>query len=173
MTTPINMGGIPEYLAGRDFPVPSQARYILRTIEQQFDIAVSAGWATALPERRLLAIGAVAVDDPQLAVMFGGINVGPPGNEMTAPIKDDQPRSTRWNIELWRPIQTSMPSGYDSAPEATVSAHSEVVMQDSWVLLEAAYKCDQWGVGVIAGVAVNEPNGDMVGCSMTLEIQIP
>jgi hypothetical protein len=164
---------MPEYPAGYDFPVASLARWILAKIEETYEAAVLAGHATALPERRLLAIGAIAVDSPQLAVMFGGISVGPPGQEPTTPMRANQPRTAAFNIELWRPINTSAPGGLEPAPAIEVSGDSEVVMQDSWLLLESSYKCDQLGIGVIASVVVNEPQGEMVGCSMGLELQIP
>lgn len=159
------------YPAGVEYPIPSLARWILSQIEATYTENVE--FATPLPERRLVTIGSVSVDVPLLAVMFGGSTIGPPGNELTRPLRGDTPRSAAFNVELWRPIETSMPGGFEPAPADVVSAWSEVVMQDTWWLLEAAARCDQMGVGVIASVTVNEPQGDMVGCSMGLELQIP
>lgn len=162
-----------QYPAGAQFPIPSLARWVLSQIEETFSVAVEEGHATALPQRRLVTIGSVSVDEPLLAVMFGNATIGPPGNELTTPLRGDSPRSAVFNVELWRPIETSMPSGYEPAPAESISADSEVVMQDAWLLLEAAAKCDQMGIGIIASVAVNEPQGEVFGCRMGLEIQIP
>jgi hypothetical protein len=162
---------MPEYLAGVNFPVPSLARWILAKIEETY--VEQAAVATPLPARRLVTIGSVSVDEPLLAVMFGGTHVGPPGNELTTPLRSDVPRTAEFNVELWRPIETSMPGGFEPASAADVSAYSEVVMQDAWLLLDAAYKCDQLGIGVIASISVNEPTGDTVGCTMGLSLQIP
>jgi hypothetical protein len=159
-----------EYAAGYEFPVPSLARRVLDTIVSTYD--AQAEYATALPARRLVAIGSVAVDEPVLAVLFGGLTVGPPGNGLDRPMRDMEPRTADLIVELWRPIQTSLPNGLP-ASAATVSADSEVIMQDAWLLLQAGYACDQLGVGVIASVAVNEPQGETVGVTMTLSLQVP
>jgi hypothetical protein len=159
-----------SYPRGYEFPIASLAQHVLATIVATY--AERAEFATTLPARQLVAIGTVAVDSPLLAVMFGGVAVGPPGNELTVPMRDNDPRTAQMNVELWRPIRTSLPSGLPASATA-VSADSEVTMQDAWLLLESAYACDQLGVGVIASVAVNEPEGELVGVSMSLSLQVP
>lgn len=163
MTAP----GMVQYPAGYNFPVASVARWILKTIQDEFAAA-----ATTLPNRQLLTIGSVAIDAPLLAVMFGGISLGPPGNELNVPLRGDSPRTAVFNIELWRTEPSIGPSGMIPT-EAEESAAAEVVMHDAWLLAEAVGKSDQLGVGVIWRVAVNEPQGGMVGSSVVLELQIP
>jgi hypothetical protein len=161
------MPGQVQYLAGYDRPIASVARYIMQVIEKTFD-----DYGIELPERRVIAIGSVAVDAPLVAVMFGGVAVGAPGNELNAPLRGDSPRSLTFNVELWRQTPAIGPSGL--APTATeITTSAEAIMNDSWLLLEAAYASDQLGVGVIANVTVNEPQGEMSGVSMAVELQVP
>lgn len=166
MMMPAPLGQV-QYLAGYDRPVASVARYLLQVVEKTF-----ADGDVALPERRLITIGSVAVDEPLLAVMYGGVTSGPPGNELNTPYRGDAPRSLTFNVELWRSTPAIGPAGLPpSAAEVTASA--ETVMTDSWLLLEAAYASDQLGIGVIANVTVNEPQGEMSGVSMAIEMQVP
>lgn len=164
-------GGPITYPAGHDRPVASVARHLLATIEAQFSAA-----GIELPARRVITVGSVAVDDELLAVMFGGVYTGPPGNELNSPISNRAggfvPRTASFNIELWRYIPALTSTG--QAPSAAIeTAAAEAVTDDSWCLLEAAFAADQLGVGVIARVDVNEPQGEYHGISMIVEIQIP
>lgn len=159
-----------EYPAGYGYPVASAARHLLNTIVETYER--NAEVATALPLRQLVTIGSVSVDAPLVAVMYGGIAVGPPGNELNIPYRIEAPRSLTFNVELWRETPTVTTSGHAPSTQA-VSAAAEVVMQDSWLLLEAAFASDQTGVGVIANAAVNAPQGGMIGVSMSVEQQVP
>lgn len=166
MTIPTIPGQI-QYPAGYDYPVASAARWLLQTIERVF-----AEHNTELPERRLLTVGSVAVDAPLLAVMFGQVYTGTPGNELNTPLRSQSPRSGTFNVELWRATPTLNPSG--NAPSAAaISASSELIMHDSWLLLESAFAADQIGVGVIANCTVHEPSGELHGVAMAVEMQIP
>jgi hypothetical protein len=164
-------GGPATYPAGYNRPVASVARYLLSTIESEFSKA-----GIALPARRIITVGSVAVDDEVLAIMFGGVYSGPPGNELNSPQSNRQhgivPRSASFNVELWRyvPALTSAGQAPSSAEETQAA---EEVTDDAWYLLEAAYNADQTGAGVVARVDVNEPNGEYHGVSMTVELVIP
>lgn len=159
-----------QYLAGQAYPIASLARWVLKTIEDKY---ASDPTATPLPELRYTTIGSVAVDAPLLAVMYGGVTVGPPGNAMNRPYRwDNDPRTAALNVELWRQYPGLGASGLVPSSEAMQEA-AEISMQDSWLLLESAYAADQLGIGVIANVAVNPPQGEMVGMNMTLELQVP
>jgi hypothetical protein len=164
-------GGIPTYLAGYDRPVASVARYILATIERKFEEA-----EIELPTLRVITVGSVAVDGPKLAIMFGGVYAGPPGNERNVPQSNRGegwvPRSAVFNVELWRNIPALTSSGNAPSPEVETAA-AEAVTQDAWLLLEAAYDSDQLGVGVIARVDVNPPEGEYQGISLIVELQVP
>jgi hypothetical protein len=156
-----------QYPAGYDRPIASLARWLLQSIETTY-----AANDTELPTRRLVTIGSVAVDAPLLAVMFGAVAVGPPGNEMNTPLRGDAPRTATLNVELWRETPAIGPTG--NAPSAaSISESSEIMMHDSWLLLESAYAADQTRVGIIANVTVNAPQGELHGVSMAVEMQIP
>lgn len=153
-----------SYPAGYDYPVASAARYLLQTI-----VSMYAAKNVALPTRRVVTIGTVAVDEPILAIMYGGVSVGPPGHESQQPDQGNSPRTLLFNVELWRETPNIGPAG--SAPSASaVSAAAEIIMQDSWMLVEAAFSSDQTGIGVIARATVNAPQGAMIGVSMLLEM---
>jgi len=156
-----------DYPAGYDFPVASVALHLMKTIVDTYTAR-----GTDLPARRVVTIGSVAVDSPLVAVMFGGVAVGPPGNPLNAPLRGESSRTSTFNVELWRQIPTFDPSG--RAPDADlITAAAKVIMQDSWLLLEAAFASDQTEVGVIASTAVHAPEGEMAGVSMTMEMMIP
>lgn len=164
-------GGVVSYPAGYERPVASVARHLLSVIEAEFSEA-----GIELPARRVITVGSVAVDEELLAVMFGGVYTGAPGNELNTPVTNRLdgivPRSAVFNIELWRHIPALTASG--QAPSAAQeTAAAEEVTDDSWHLLEAAFRADQLGVGVIARVDVNPPQGEYHGLSMVVELQIP
>lgn len=164
-------GGPATYPAGYDRPVASVARHLLSTIEAQF---ASAG--IELPARRVITVGSVAVDTDLLAVMFGGVYTGMPGNELNTPTSNRGegfvPRSAVFNVELWRYVEALSQSG-DAPLPAQETAAAEEVTDDAWQLLEAAFNADQLGIGVIARVDVNEPRGEYHGVSMVVELVIP
>lgn len=153
--------------------VVNLANYVLDTIVGGFDAA-----SIALPERRLIVIGELTVDTECLGVMFGGLHVGPPGNEVGQPYRGEQPRTCIFDVELWRKITTG---GEGGAPRArarvpntsVVTAQAQVAMVDSWVLLQSAYLCDQMNAGVIASTAPLPPQGGLQGISLSLSLQVP
>jgi hypothetical protein len=164
-------GGPVTYPAGYDRPVASVARHLLATIETQFSAA-----GIELPARRVITVGSVAVDDELLAVMFGGVYTGLPGNEQNTPVSNRGegfvPRTAVFNIELWRYVPALTGSGQAPSPEIETAA-AEKTTDDAWHLLEAAFNSDQMGIGVIARVDVNEPQGEYHGISMVVELVIP
>ena len=152
-------------------PVPVVAQFVLDTIVAKY--TELAEYVEPLPERRVITVGSVSVDNPLLAVMYGGTAIGLPGNDFTQPMTGDALRTATFNIELWRVTQTSSAGGLLPASDSVVTQHAFTVMQDSFALLEAAGACDPRQAGVVASVAVNEPQGDTQGVSMLLQIGIP
>ncbi len=152
-------------------PGPSVAQYVLDRIEAKFE--EMAAYVEPLPKRRVITIGAVSVDNPVLAIMYGGQSIGLPGNDFTQPTRGDVLQSVTFNIELWRPAQTSSAGGLLPAPDSVITRDAFVTMQDAYVLLEAAKDCDPRQNGIVASVAVHEPSGEMQGVSMLLQVAIP
>jgi hypothetical protein len=157
-----------QYPAGADRPIASMARFVLATIVARYDADPT---AQPLPERQVITIGTVAVDAPVLAVMYGGVVVGSPAAQLTRPFRDNDPRTATFNVELWRSFP-ALDSAGNPPTAAQEQAVAEILMQDSWLLLESAYATDQMGVGVVASSAVNDPQGEMAGVSMHLELQV-
>src|SRR5688500_13442088 len=121
-------GGLITYPAGHDRPVASVARHLLATIENQFSEA-----GIELPARRVITVGSVAVDDAELlAVMFGGVYTGPPGNELNSPISNRSggfvPRTASFNVELWRFIPALTSTG--QAPSAAIETAAAEAVTD-------------------------------------------
>lgn len=163
---PTVVGAI-QYPAGVNLPVASAAQYLLATIVQTYaDVGI------ALPSRHVITVSTVAVEEPLIAVMYGGATVGPPGNELRGPSQDDAPRSLLFNVELWRGAPGLGSNGLPPAAD-DVTAAAEMAMQDSWLLLDAAYRSDQIGVGIVARTAVLAQQGDMIGISLMLEMVTP
>jgi len=160
-----------NFPAGRDRPVASVARHLLSVIEAEFAAA-----NIELPARRGITVGTVAVDEPVLAVMFGGVYTGAPGNELNTPQSNRGgglvPRSVSFNVELWRYVPALTAEGMPPLMAEETDA-AEHVTDDAWHLLEAAYASDQMGIGVIARVDVNPPRGEYHGVSMVVELVIP
>lgn len=168
MTLP---GQIYATAADWNTPVPAVAQFVLDRIREKY--VELAEYAEALPERQVITVGSVSVDSPVLAIMYGGTSIGLPGNDFTQPMGTDALHTVTFNIELHRQTQTSSASGLYPAPDDTITKRAFVTMQDSYVLLQAARSCDPRGVGVVASVEVFEPQGDMQGVSMLLQIAIP
>jgi hypothetical protein len=150
-----------------DRPVVATAEHLLATIVEVFETN-----NVSLPSRQVITVGTVAVDSPVLAVMYGGVTVGPPGNELNVPFRGDSPRTTTFNVELWREASSFGAGGLEPAADV-VTAAAEITMRDSWLLLEAAFASDQSQVGIVANVTVNESQGERVGVSMMIEQQVP
>lgn len=159
-------GSAEQYPAGYDHPVSSVAQYFLSCIESVYTEA-----GIELPTARLIVVGAVAVESEVLAVMFGGVKTGSPGNERIAPGRLEDGRTAVFNVELWR----TLPGATSPAPlkAATTNPAASRAMDDAWMLIDAAHRADQLNVGVSASSSVHEPTGDMQGVSLQCEIQVP
>jgi hypothetical protein len=152
-------------------PVPVVAQFVLDTIVGKFQELSQ--HVEPLPDRRVITVGSVSVDAPILAVMYGGTSIGLPGNNAQQPANGDALRTVTFNVELWRATQTSSAGGLLPAEASVITSHAFTTMQDSWALLEAAGACDPRQAGVVASVDVFEPQGDMQGISMLLQVAIP
>lgn len=171
---------------GLDDPVGSLAQRVLDTILATYEAARKAiepidkelAKDLKIPKRQIIAVSEVPVDDDngQIAVMFGGTHIGPPGAELTTPMKwDHAPRTAIFDIQLWRAISTGRGGASTArAPKAeVVTRQAKVAMQDSWLLLEAAFKMDDAsGAGVIASTAPLPPQGGLQGIALSVSLQV-
>lgn len=141
-------------------------------------IASYASYNMPLPFRRYWTMGAPAVDCEQLVISLIQMYVGAPGDEATSPRRCSDPRSATINVSVSRKVPTVGQNG--KAPSAeSIESYSEISAYDAWILLESAAQLDTWdpsggfGVGVIATVEVNEPQGGYQTITLTLTAAIP
>lgn len=130
-----------------------------------------------LPNRRYWTMGQPAIDCEQLVVSFLQMYLGTPGAQVGDPQRCHVPRSATINITISRQIPTVGPNGRAPSPERIQHA-SEVLAYDSWVLMESINLLDQWdetgfGVGVIATLEADAPEGGYQTSSMTITMAIP
>jgi hypothetical protein len=130
-----------------------------------------------LPQRRYWTMGQPAIDCEQLVVSFLQMFLGTPGAQVGEPQRCHVPRSATINISISRQIPIAGPSGKAPSPERIQQA-SETLAYDSWVLMESVNLLDQWdetgfGVGVIATLEADAPEGGYQTSSMTITMAIP
>jgi len=131
-----------------------------------------------LPTRRYWSINEEAIDCEQLVVTFQQLYIGPPGDEATRPQKSNSPRSAVLKATVARPIPTT--NGRGLVPtEEKIQQGSEISAVDAWVLLDCVAFLDQWentgafGIGVIATVDTDPPQGGFQTVTATFTIAVP
>jgi hypothetical protein len=132
----------------------------------------------SLPTRRYWSINEEVIDCEQLVVTFQQLYIGVPGDEATRPQKQDSPRSAVLKATIARPIPTT--NGRGLVPtEARIQQGSEISAVDAWVLLDCISMLDQWqitgsfGIGVIATVDTDPPQGGFQTVTATFTIAVP
>jgi hypothetical protein len=106
--------------------------------------------------------------------------IGTPGDEATAPRRCTDPRSATLLISVSRAVPITQANGNPPRP-ADIQAASEVSALDAWILMESNKEFDSsWGglqgglgLGVIATVDVDPPEGGFQTTRMTLTIAVP
>lgn len=130
-----------------------------------------------LPQRRYWSMSTPAIDCEQLVVYFQQLYLGPPGAQVGEPQRCHVPRSATVTISIARSTPIVGQNGRPPAPEA-ISAASEVMAIDAWVLMEAINQLDQWddtgyGVGVIATLEATPPEGGFQTTNMIITMAVP
>jgi len=159
--------------------VSSNAKNLAVFMQAVLDQVVTsfASYNMPLPFRRYWTLGAPAVDCEQVVVSLIQMYVGAPGDEATSPRRCSDPRSATITVTVSRQVPTVGPSGKAPAAE-TIESYAEVSAYDAWILLDSAAQLDTWeqggyGVGVIATVEVNAPEGGYQTVTLTLTAAIP
>ena len=131
-----------------------------------------------LPGRRYYTMGVPAVDCEQVVVSFIQMYLGTPGDEATTPRRCHDPRSATLNISVSRAVPITQQNG--NAPLADdIQEANRVAALDAWVLMESVNLLDTWGdegypgLGVIATVDGNQPEGGFTTTRMTITMAIP
>jgi hypothetical protein len=159
--------------------VSDDAKALSSFLQEVLDrtINVYESYSMPIPERRYWTLGEPAVDCEQLVVTFIQMYLGFPGDEATEPRRCNDPRSATLHVRVSRKVPTVGPGG--KAPNAKdIQDHSQLVAYDAWCLMESASALDAWqesfpGLGVIATVEVDSPEGGYQTTVMTITAAIP
>lgn len=141
-------------------------------------INVYDSYSMPLPSRRYYTLGVPVVDCEQVVVSLIQMYVGSPGDEATEPRRCNDPRSAVLNISVSRAVPISQPNG--SAPLADdIQDANQVMAYDAWILIESVQQLDAWdqggypGLGVIATVNAEQPEGGFATTQMTITMAVP
>jgi hypothetical protein len=131
-----------------------------------------------IPGRRYWTLGSPSVDCEQVVVSMLQMYIGSPGDEATEPRRCNDPRSATLLVSVSREVPTVSING--KAPSADdIQAFSEISAYDAWILLDSSRALDQWatggsfGLGVIATVETNAPEGGFQTVTMTITVAVP
>lgn len=162
--------------------VSSDARNLADLMQDILNKVVStfASYSMPLPTRRYYTFGAPAIDCEQAAVSLLQMYIGVPGDEATEPRRCTDPRSGTFLITIAREVPITQANGNPPTAEK-IQAASEVSALDAWILMESTREFDaSWGnlpnglgLGVIATVDVDPPEGGFQLTRMTITMAIP
>jgi hypothetical protein len=130
-----------------------------------------------LPERRYWTMGQPATDCEQVVVNLLQMYLGTPGDEASTPQRCYVPRSATVVIGISRAVPTVGQNGRPPSGEK-IEQGSYLSAIDAWVLMESVREFDMWdgtgyGLGVIATVDVEGPEGGFQTVNMQLTLSVP
>ena len=168
MSTLIDLSGVAEDATN----LRDMMEGVLERVESVFQ-----SYNVELPQRRYWTMAQPAVDCEQLVVFFQQLYLGPPGAQVGEPQRCHVPRSATLTISIARATPIVGQNGRPPAPEK-IQAASEILAYDAWVLMQSINELDQWdetgyGVGVIATLEVNPPEGGFQTTNMVLTMAVP
>lgn len=168
MSTPIDLSGVAEDATN----LRDMMEGVLERVESVFQ-----SYNVELPQRKYWAMAQPAVDCEQLVVFFQQLYLGPPGAQVGEPQRCHVPRSATLTISIARATPIVGQNGRPPAPEK-IQAASEILAYDAWILMQSINELDQWddtgyGVGVIATLEVNPPEGGFQTTNMVLTMAVP
>jgi hypothetical protein len=159
--------------------VSSDAKNLANLMQNLLDavIATYDSYTMPLPGRRYWTLGSPAVDCEQVVISMLQMYIGSPGDEANLPRRCNDPRSATLLVSVSREVPTVGQNGKAPSADAIQNA-SEICAYDAWILLDSARLLDQWdpatyGLGVIATVETNSPEGGFQTVTMTITMAIP
>lgn len=168
MGTPINKAA-----------VSADAKHLASLMQEVLDrvVAAYATYTMPLPTRQYWTMGQPAVDCEQLVVSFVQMYVGAPGDEATEPRRCNDPRSATLNVSVSRQVPVVGQGGRPPSADA-IEDYAEISAYDAYILLDSAANLDAWeesgfGLGVIATVEVQTPEGGYQTAVLTLTVAVP
>lgn len=131
-----------------------------------------------MPAKQYWKVGAPVIDCEQLVLAVDSMTIGLPGNELTPPVRGNAPRTVTFRAFMAR--QIPLPDARGNEPSGAVQQQgSEILAVDMWVLLDAVAVLDSWdvlrafGLGVVANVQFEEPQGGFQVVTATYTIAVP
>ena len=141
-------------------------------------VTVYDSYSMPLPTRRYYTMASPVVDCEQVCVSFIQMYLGTPGDEATEPRRCHDPRTATIAIQVARAVPIAQQNG--QAPTAiSIQQAAEVSALDAWVLMESVNNFDSWGgsgpfgLGVIATIDADPPEGGFQTTRMTLTMAVP
>jgi hypothetical protein len=131
-----------------------------------------------LPSKQYWKIGAPVIDCEQLVLSVGQVYIGLPGDPASEPMRSSSPRSVVFRAVLARCVPQPDARGNEPTP-AKQQEWAEIQAVDSWTLLDAVAFLDDWdavgafGLGVIATIDVEDPQGGFQSIVATFTMAIP
>lgn len=168
MATPIDVTGVSEDA----LPLVNMMEGVLERV-----INIYQSYNVELPNRRYWTMGDPAIDCEQVVVSFSQLFLGPPGAQVSEPMRCNMPRSATVNITVARETPIVGMNGRPPSPEKIAMAASWSAI-DVWVLMESVKLLDMWddsgfGLGVISTVEVGPPEGGFQLVSMQVTMAVP
>lgn len=146
---------------------------VLDRVEQTYN-----SYNMPLPPKRYWNFAPPAVDCEQLVVSLIQMYIGAPGDEATEPRRCHDPRSATLNITVSRAVPIVGANGNPPSAQAIKDA-ATVAAYDAWILMESVNNFDSWagngafGLGVIATVDAEGPEGGFQNVRMTITMAVP
>lgn len=131
-----------------------------------------------LPARRYYTFGSPVVDCEQLVISLAQLYLGTPGDEVSEPRRCNDPRTATLNISVSREVPIVQPNGNPPTTQSVIEAN-RVGAYDSWILMESINNLDTWaspggyGLGVIATLDFEEPQGGFQTTVLTITMAVP
>jgi hypothetical protein len=168
VSTPINKASVSS-------DAKNLAVFLQAVLDQVFSSYAS--YNMHLPSRRYYTLGQPAVDCEQVVVSFVQMYVGSPGDEATEPRRCNDPRSATLNVSISRDVPVVGQNGRPPSAE-NIESFAEISAYDAWILLDSAAQLDTWepggyGLGVIATVEVQSPEGGFQTVVLTFTAAVP
>lgn len=168
MATLIDLSGVAEDATN----LRDMMQGVLERVESVFQ-----SYNVELPQRRYWTMAQPAIDCEQLVVYFQQLYLGPPGAQVGEPQRCNVPRSATITVSIARATPIVGQNGRPPAPDK-IQAASEILSFDAWVLMQSINQLDMWdetgyGVGVIATLEVNPPEGGFQTTELVVTMAVP
>jgi hypothetical protein len=160
--------------------VTDEAKNLVNFLQEVLDriVVVYGSYNMPVPSRQYFTMATPTVDCEQISVSFTQMYIGTPGDEATEPRRCSDPRTATIQVQVARAVPVAQGNG-NPPSAADIQAGATVAALDAWILIESASGLDTWaetgpyGLGVIATVDADPPEGGFQTTRLTLTMAIP